>query len=152
LVLLNTSGVTISGQISMEPAVKGYPCLMVQGHLTWSTTSAALSEAGPPATNFNPAGVPYPYNYGAGGGTSNATTGDSFPSQINGLVYCTGNLSTNNQPVQNKGVLIAGGSWSNGASNFVLTWDPYYTMYPPPGFYTYVWTPNAGTWRWELAQ
>jgi hypothetical protein len=152
LVLLNTSGLTISGQISMEPAVKGYPCLLVQGNLTWSTTSAALSEAGPPATNFNPAGVPYPYNYGAGGGSSNATTGDSFPSQINGLVYCTGNLSTNNQPVQNKGVLIAGGSWSNGASNFVLTWDPYYTMYPPPGFYTSVWTPNAGTWRWELAQ
>jgi hypothetical protein len=152
LVILNTSGVTISGQVSMEPAIKGYPCLLVQGNLTWSTTSGSLSESGPPATNLNPVGVPYPYNYGSGGGATNATTTDTYPNQINGLVYCSGNLSTTNQPVQNKGVLIAGGTWSNSASNLALAWDPYYTMYPPPGFYTYVWTPNPTTWRWELAQ
>ena len=56
-----------------------------------------------------------------------------MPSQIAGLVYCSGNLTTSSNPVQNTGVLVVGGSWSGGGS-ISLAYDSYYAGNPPHGF------------------
>jgi hypothetical protein len=149
LVLLNAGSVTIMNQVNWEPAVKGLPCLLVQGPIAWNTTNAALSET-TALVNFNPSTTPYPYLGGQAGGTFNSNTTDTFPCQINGLVYCTGNLSTSNNPIQNKGVLVAGGTWSPGGT-INLNYDPAFFASPPWGFGATVMLAKTGTWRWETA-
>jgi hypothetical protein len=149
LVMLNTGGVTIMNQINWEPAVTGLPCLLVEGNITWNTTSAALSETSA-GINFNPSSTPYPYLGGQPGGTFDTNTTGTFPCQINGLVYCTGNLSTSNNPIQNKGVLVVGGTWSPGGT-INLNYDPSFATNPPWGFGASVMLAQSGTWRWETA-
>jgi hypothetical protein len=152
LVILNASTVTLSTQLAWEPAVRGYPCLLVQGNLTWSTASGTLHELGSPSVNFNPPGAPYPYNYGGSGGTTNLTSSDTFANQINGLVYCSGNLTLSGYPTLNKGILIAGGSMTCASGTVAFTYDSYYASAPPPGFSGASIALTPGTWRWELAQ
>ena len=79
LVLLNANNNTsVQGSMIWEPAIANYPALLVASNLSFSTTSAGLSES-TYGVNFNPPGTPYPYN----GGTSNNTQTDGFPSLIN---------------------------------------------------------------------
>jgi hypothetical protein len=152
LVLLNCGGVSLQTQLNWEPTIAGYPALLVQGNLTWKTNTSVLSESATPAVNFNPPGTPYPYNYGLGTGTVNTTTTDTYPTQIAGIVYCTGALDTNSGPVLKKGVIIAGnGNWSP-TGNIDLTYDSTPLANPPPGFLGTNLSPISGTWRREQAQ
>jgi hypothetical protein len=154
LVLINSigAGPVISGSHTWEPAVPNYPVLIVKGSLTFKPTNTALSESTAPAVNFNPTGVPYPYT------TTNtdSDTTDTYPSQQNGLIYCSGSLTTGNHPVV-KGVIVAGSSgssgltctWSSsGTTTLDLTYDNSYYNNPPPGFCSQVkMLPTPGTWK-----
>lgn len=149
LVLRNCGGVVLEGSLNCEPAVRGYPVLMVQGDLTWRTNTTLLSENTSPTVNFNPPSTPYPYNYGSGG-SSDADSSDSYPTQVAGLVYVSGALSTSNSPVLNRGVVITPGGWSpSGSIN--LTFDDTCYNNPPPGFFSTAMGPVPRTWRQEAA-
>ena len=148
IVLLNCGGCTVQGESNWEPAEAGMPVLLVQGNLTWSPSTALLSEGGSPAVNFNPASTPYPYNGGAGGGTSNATTSNTYPNQVSGLIYCTNTFTTTASPNLVDGVIVAGGAWSASGS-ISLTHTSTYSSDPPPGFTSASPAPANGTWKWE---
>lgn len=138
LVLLNPgSGSAVQGSVNWTPVVQNYPCLLVQGDLSLKFSSSALTESG---TNFNPTGTPYPY---PDGDTDKDGT-DSYPSLISGLVYVSGSVSTLNSPAV--GVLAVGGTLScSGTLN--LTYDSLYLFNPPPGFYSFVMTPDPQSWK-----
>ncbi len=129
LILKNPgTGSSIQGSVNWSPSTSNLPCLMVQGNITISLSSAALSEA-TINTNLNPSGTPYPYS----SGTTNNTTTDSYPSTIAGLIYVTGNLSISNSPTL--GPTIAGGTVT-AAGNVTFAYNPIYYNNPPSGFYT----------------
>jgi hypothetical protein len=151
LVLLNCGGVSLQTQLNWEPTIPGYPALLVQGNLTWKTNTTVLAEAGTPSVNFNPPGTPYPYNYGLGTGTTNTTMTDTYPTQVAGIVYCTGAFSSNSNPVLKKGVIIGGnGNWVP-TGTIDLTYDPTPLANPPPGFVSPSLAPVSGTWRRDQA-
>ena len=126
LVLLNVpSGSTVEQSINMAPAVANYPTLLVNGTIQFVQTNTPLSESSL-AVNFNPPGTPY-------GGVSNSTMTDSYPSQIVGLSFISGNLSCNGNVVCS-GNLVVGGTLSVQGS-LSVTYDPTWYHKPPPGFY-----------------
>jgi hypothetical protein len=126
LVLLNVpSGSTVEQSINMAPAVANYPTLMVNGAIQFVQTNAPLSESNL-GVNFNPSGTPY-------GGVSNSTTTDTYPSQILGLTYVSGNLSCNGNAVL-RGNLVVGGTLTV-QSTLSTSYDPTWYRKPPPGFY-----------------
>lgn len=132
LVLLNAAGSTqVSGAVNLAPAISNYPCLMVQSQLganfTLQYDTAVLSENSC-AVNFNPSTTPY-------NGVSNTTTTDTYPSVINGLIYCSGNLVTASKHSTVKGVIVCGGSLSSSSGTLDMTYDSTYANNPPPGFY-----------------
>ena len=126
LVLLNVpAGSTVEQSINMAPAVANFPTLLVNGTIQFVQTNTPLSESSL-AVNFNPPGTPY-------GGVSNSTMTDTYPSQIVGLTYVSGNLSCNGNAVCS-GTLVVGGALSvQGALS--ATYDPTWYQKPPPGFY-----------------
>lgn len=139
LVLLNAgTGSLVNNPVNFAPAVSNYPCLMVQGNIKFNIPSGSLSE-GTAATNFNPPGTPY-------NGVSNTTTTDTFPSQFQGLVYASGNL-TNAQNFTLNGVVIAGGQFTSSGT-FSPTYAATYYNSPPPGFYVtpVKMAPSLSTW------
>lgn len=150
LVLRNCGLATLQTQIIMAPAQSGYPVLMVQGNMAWTADATRLAEA-TAAVNFNPPGTPYPYNYGAGGGVSNATLTDRYQTQIAGLVYINGTFDTSSALVLNKGVIVCTNSWAPTAGSIDLTYEPASYTSPPPGFLGTKVVPVAATWRWESA-
>ena len=84
---------------------------------------------------FNPAGAsppgtatPYPW----GSANYDNDTSDSYPSEIKGLVYVSGNL--NQTPASAMGMLVTGGTAALTAPT--LSFNPIYYSNPPPGFYT----------------
>jgi len=150
LVIQSAGTVTVSGSNIFEPSAPGYPVLLVQGNVTLSGSTTALSES-TIGVNMNPAGTPYPYNGGAGG-ASNTTTTDTYPSGISGIVYASGALSTgfgSNNTVN--GVLLSGGA-TTIYGTLTLNYDSTYNSNPAPGF---AGAPqvgiNIGTWQWEQA-
>jgi hypothetical protein len=87
LVLLNpAASSSLEGSLRWDAAVANYPALLVQGTMEVRFSSADLSEADA-AANFNPTGVPYL-------GTQDVDSLDVYPSEINGLVYYSGNMNT----------------------------------------------------------
>jgi hypothetical protein len=124
--------------------------LMVQGPIHWKTNTSALAENSGNVVNFNPPGTPYPYYFGAAGGVTNSTTTDTYPSQITGIVYCTGTLDGSSTQVLRKGVIIAGGTWVPTGS-MDLTYDSTYYANPAPGFLSSTVGPLGGTWRRDQA-
>jgi hypothetical protein len=138
LVVLNTSGVTVQSSVTWDPAVAGYPCLLVQGPLTLKMVTTALAEN--KSTNLNPTGTPYPYPSGSVDGD----TSDSYPSAINGLVYCTGDCTTGSGPQVN--ILLVGGTLSSTTTLTALG-DAAVLANPPPGFYSVQMKLSRGSWR-----
>ena len=132
LVILSAgAGTNVQGAVNWSPAVSNYPALMVQcaaaGSLSLQYDSAVLSE-GTLGVNFNPSSTPY-------NGISNSTMGDSYPSVIQGLIYCSGNVTTSTNHSTIKGLLIAGGALSSSSGNLDMTWGNASYKSPPPGFY-----------------
>lgn len=126
LVVLNAPTVTVQGSVCWEPATANYPCLMVQGNLALSATATSLTES-TAGLSLNPAGTPFPYPTG----TADTDKSDSYPSQIMGLVYASGNVTTSNAPSVNN-LIIGGALTTSGTLN--LFYDSAYSRSPPPGF------------------
>lgn len=124
LVILNPGVFSIENSVIWEPAVANYPSLLVSGSVTFNFTNTALSESSL-GVNFNPVGTPYQ-------GVTNSTMLDTYPSVINGLVYASGAVTTQNNVTIN-GVLVVGTILT--AQN-VLSLSYLSTFYdnPPPGF------------------
>jgi hypothetical protein len=145
LVLLNPgSNTAIAGPITWEPAVPGYPALMVNGTLAVNfDKSIPLSESSY-GVNFNPSGSPYPY----AGGTTNATVTDSFPSGISGIVYTASDLTFSGNGAVT-GNVISAGKVNVQATSLTLTYSNAAYSNPPPGFSSGVPSVVAlpGTWR-----
>lgn len=147
LVLIGAgSGTTIQGPITWEPALPGYPALLSDSAISINFSgSAPLGEA-TYGINFNPPGTPYPYV----GGTADTTASDAFPSIINGLIYCGGNLTfaANTSPSVN-GCIVASGNLAFNAISVSLVYGNGSYVSPPPGFSTSQTAlyPVGGTWQ-----
>jgi hypothetical protein len=83
VVRFNSAGhtLTIGENVFFQPARPGYPVLVVLGNLElrYRSEGEQLSEAFL-GTNFNPADAPFL-------GVSNSTQTDTYPSEIQGLIY-----------------------------------------------------------------
>ncbi|HEY2588197.1 MAG TPA: carbohydrate binding domain-containing protein [Tepidisphaeraceae bacterium] len=132
LVLIGAgSGTTIQGPITLEPAVAGYPALLSDSSIAIAMTgSAGLGEA-TYGVNFNPPGTPYPFV----GGSANTNASDGFPSIINGLVFCGGDLtlSSSTAPTFN-GCIVTAGKLNLNATSVNVTYGNGSHVAPPPGF------------------
>lgn len=146
IVLAATSHrVTIGENVFFEPAVPGYPALIVQGNLDLSYRSdgETLSES-VLATNFNPAGAPY-------GNTSDSDKLDTYPSEIRGLIYVTRTLRWYNNGLLRGSVLSEGQGGGNGIEIYGtprVLYDPYSLHNPAPWLTKQVhMLPVLGTWK-----
>lgn len=128
LVLLNAgAGSEVTGQLNWEPAVANYPSLLVQGSLTASFSAWEVLNEGQWSVNFNPLHTPYE-------GQGDSDKDDIFPTILKGLVYVSGDLSVDVNPVFS-GSVVAGGVLSASGQmtfNYQLT----FSANPPPGFTT----------------
>ncbi|MCC6661169.1 MAG: hypothetical protein IT437_09815 [Phycisphaerales bacterium] len=104
-----------------------YPVLVIDGDAEIALDSAVLTEG---ARNMNPPGSPYQ-------SITDIDTSDTYPSQIDGLVYATGKLTIVG-PTKITGAVMAG---STALSNAILiqgspevAWDPGLLAAPPLGF------------------
>jgi hypothetical protein len=119
--------------------VANFPALLVKGDFSLRTNANALAESA--GLNFNPSGTPYPYPSGA----SDADTSDSYPNQIDGLIYISGNFQT--QTAATLGQVIVNGTIAHQNGSLALNNKPTYFSSPPPGFYSIKMVPSSGTWR-----
>lgn len=144
LIVLNCSTLTISNSVLWEPAVAGYPAVIVNGQIKIDLSGLQLSEV-TLLTNFNPPGTPY-------NGSSNILTLDTYPCKIRGIIYCDGNFSTPASDVLTlQGTVLCGGTIDfDGTAT--ITNDPNLTSFPPPGFRTGpTMVVQAGSWK-QLVQ
>jgi Tfp pilus assembly protein PilX len=125
--------VTIDQSVLIQPGRSDFPSLIVDGNLSLQyTSSTALSEV-TAGVNFNPPGAAY-------NGVTNTNLTDTYPSEIQGLVYATGTI-TWLQPSTVRGALIAASSASNDAFSVQSTaatvlWDGSLYANPPQWFST----------------
>lgn len=122
------AGTTVGGggAVNWRPAVTGFPALLVRdGDCDFNPGGAGLSEFWNRA-NFNPAGTPYD----ALG--EDAVQDDTYPSQIDGLVYGTRKLRFKTQQTVNGTILADDDVEITGP--LVLRHDSGHYRNPPPGF------------------
>jgi hypothetical protein len=133
LVVLNpgAGSAIANGPIHMSPATPGYPVLMVNGNFAIRSTSRVLNESEYTA-NFNPGSMPYEFNNPLAGSTDN-NLNDAYPSEIQGLVAVSGNLTFENA-ARLRGQAIVGGTVSG---TYSLNYQPGSMINPPPSFYGY---------------
>lgn len=150
LVLLNVgSGSIIQNSNYFSPGAQNLPVLMVQGNIQIATTATALADksatgyASVPSINYNPAGAPYL-------GVSDTTYTTTYPSEIDGLVYVSGSLTTSSSPTFN-GVVVVGNALSS-SGKLTVNFDSTIYSNPPAGFTVGNVVPAGGTWQWEAAQ
>jgi hypothetical protein len=132
LVLLNPGpGSAITGPVSWEPAVPGFPALVVgstnstyPANLKIATSRRGLNES-LNGTNFNPIGTPH----NAVG--ADAVQNDILPSEIRGWVFAGGSLTFENAPTIYGAVIAADdvhfGGWPQ------IYWDAAPIYHAPPG-------------------
>lgn len=127
IVLLNpAANSTLEGALRWNAAVDNYPALLVRGDIEVRTTAFDLSESNL-ATNFNPAGAAYL-------GTEDNDLSDSYPSEINGLVYISGRLNAPYDLLESqfRGVTVCGTITATSSCRF--NYRELLEDYPPPGF------------------
>lgn len=129
IVLLNPGPQShITQAVNWEPAIENLPALLVLGNFVIDLDVAGtdLLESGA-VGNLNPPGTPYD-------GVEDSDKSDAYPSLITGLIYVSGDLSTDARiPVD--GVVVIGGSLNTAAgANIELNYDSIYENSPPPGF------------------
>lgn len=114
------------GPLTWEPAVAGFPALMVRDKdITINPSTAGLAEYAN-NTNFNPTGTPYE---GLG---EDSDEDDTYASEIKGLIYCNKKVIFYQQPVITGAVLANDNIEINDELD--LTHNPIYFFSPPPGF------------------
>jgi hypothetical protein len=148
--VINNPGkkVTIDQTVLMHNARPDYPVLIVDGNLTLQYDSSGTLSESTQATNFNPAGVPYPYP----GGATNATQIDTYPSEIQGLVHCRGSVTVAGSSGRIRGALICEYSGAGEAvdvsSPFEIVYDPTLYSNPPMGYQQNLkMVIQTGSWR-----
>jgi hypothetical protein len=147
IAFINSNNVTIEGSVNWEPAVLGYPIILIDKAMKLETSSPALAENGSPAVNFNPAGAGYPFNAGGTAGPTDTDNTDSYPSQLKGLIFVAKGFSTSNSPSLT-GCLIGLEDW-DAKGTMSLTYGDASYVYPPPGFRGSSLAPVPGSWRRE---
>ncbi|MBL8889496.1 MAG: hypothetical protein JNL67_05925 [Planctomycetaceae bacterium] len=137
--------VTVGENVLIQPAVSGYPALVVQGNLDLSYRSdgEVLSES-VLATNFNPTGAPY-------GGSADSDVADRYPSEIQGLIYVTRQLRWYNNGLLRGGIFVEGQGITNGIEIYGtprILYDPYLFHTPAPWLTKRLdMLPQLGTWK-----
>lgn len=121
--IITAREVQIENSVLMEPAMAGYPCLIVIGDLDLQMDGADLDENGLD-TNFNPAGAAY-------GGSTDSDESDKYASVLHGIVYVTGNLKVTGDEATVQGSLLVGG---NATVTNRLTLRQQRIEPAPPGF------------------
>jgi hypothetical protein len=122
--VITAKKVTLSNAVLLQNARANYPALIVQGNVVFAQSDYSLSESYL-NTNFNPPGAEYQ-------GGSDADKSDTYPNQVNGLTYLTGNLTFQNSPVIQGTIVVEGTTTVSG--NPTLTYDSNILTYPPTGF------------------
>lgn len=108
---------------------KGNPKGNAWGQAKNGNNGKGNSSPSPAGVNLNPSGTPYPY----GTGTSDSDVTDTYPTQINGLVYASGNVDLTDNNVLH--TLLCPGNL-NITGTLTLIRDDRYITAPPPGFTT----------------
>lgn len=147
IVVMSSNGnrVTIGENVFFQPAVPGYPALIVAGNLelAYRSDGEELSESGL-NTNFNPAGAP-------DNGVSDSDTIDTYPSEIHGLIYVTRRLTWNNNGLLRGGLYVEGQGSNPGIEIYGtprVLYDPYLFFNPSPWFTKRVdMVLQRGTWQ-----
>ncbi|MEZ6134998.1 MAG: hypothetical protein R3C53_08830 [Pirellulaceae bacterium] len=127
LVLLNpASNSALEGALRWDAAVANYPALLVQGSLQIKFVASALSESSL-STNFNPSSVPY-------GEQADSDLLGTYPSEINGLVYFSGQLDAPQDHIESpfRGVTVC--QSINASSSARFNYRPLLFEFPAPGF------------------
>jgi hypothetical protein len=128
LVLLapKTDSVIGSGPLCWEPAVPGYPALLVEEkEVTIQPSDGGLVESAL-SVNFNPPGTPHEAT------GEDGDLDDTYLSQIEGLIYSEKQLTLRNHPVI-KGAVV-GNDEIVVQGKLDLVRNPAYARNPPPGF------------------
>ena len=129
LVLIEPNGaseVGNGGPLTWDPAVAGFPALMVKdADVTINPSTAGLVEYAN-ITNFNPTGTPYE---GLG---EDSDEDDTYASEIKGLIYCNKKIIFFEDPVITGAVIANDNIEINDQLD--LTHNPVYFFSPPPGF------------------
>lgn len=128
LVVLNTSGVTVTGSVRIDPATAGHPSLIVQGQLRLQLSTSSLSES-TINLNLNPAGAPFQ-------GTTNNHKNDNYASGISGIVLATDDIRVDSTLTMTGCLISLDDLLFRATTN--LTPDPGLTATPTPGFFTTV--------------
>ena len=72
--------------------------------------------------------APYPWP----SGVTDSDTTDTYPAEIRGLIYISGNFQT--QTASTLGQVVVGGSITYKNGDYSLNYNPLYYSNPPPGF------------------
>ncbi|MBI1189527.1 MAG: hypothetical protein GC200_02445 [Tepidisphaera sp.] len=116
LILLNTGSFSIiRDNVLMEPYYRNYPVLMVKGPMTISLASGDLSEASL-SVNYNPSGAPYR-------GVTDVDKTDSYPSEIYGVTYISGDATIDTNSTF-EGVVLVGGTLTTSGTVTIRTHSP----------------------------
>jgi len=136
--------VDIEQQVFMSPWRKNLPALIILGNaqINLNGPGTLLSESTAGA-NLNPPGAPYL-------SITDSDQSDSYPNQVQGVIYVSGNLTLTGQSTI-RGCIIVGGSLTVGSllgGAPTVHHDPTLTADPPLGF-TAVGPPRVvpGSWR-----
>jgi hypothetical protein len=124
LVILNAgSGSQVTGAFRIDPALPGYPSLLVGGRMSLAPTSSSLDEL-LLLVNFNPPGAPY-------GGETDSDTLDSYPTGIGGIIYVSDEASIGGT-LSLRGTLQSSGRIMIMNATVTSTYEP--PAAAPPGF------------------
>jgi len=133
---------SVQSDVHMSPARADYPALIVKGNLNIGLDSSNPLRESDWNMNFNPPGAPYE-------GRTDPDKGDSYPSEIRGLVHVTDDIRVEGYSILT-GTVICEGSLTVGA-DFRITHDPGLYLLPPL-YYTTYGSPRVdpGTWQQTL--
>lgn len=144
LVLLNPGlGSALEGAALFEPAVAGYPVLMVRGGFDLRATRSSISEKNA-GVNFNPTGSPLPYP----SGSTNSKNDDSHSPGIHGLVFISGSTDIGGDfRISN---LVIGGAVTSTGGKIEFSYNSTYATSAPPGFRVVTPRLAPSSWRREM--
>lgn len=139
IVELGGGTLTLDEYVSMAPAARNMPALLVVGNTTMQTRSGTFyfspnyqTPSRGYATNILLQILSLPFTV-------------AYESKVSGLVYVSGNLTTGNYPVLNGSVLVTGNIDLKGV--VTMTHDDTIVQAPPEGFTQVQMQVATGTWR-----